>query len=73
MRVKSEKNEVFAKKSTLALFINEDNELGFGGYIYDRKSRLIVSDFKVRVNTIPKIDSLDIPKKIKKRGNKKRN
>lgn len=67
MRYKPSKNELFAKKSTLALQIDEDDELGFGGYIYDRKSKLIVSDFKVRVNTITKIDDLEIPKKQKKK------
>lgn len=73
MRIIRFKNELFAKKSSLGLIIDEDNELCFGGYIFDRKTKLIVSDFKVRVNTIPKIDNLEPKKKAKKRGNKKRN
>lgn len=60
--------ELRAMNSSLAILIDEDDKFGFAFYVYDRKTRCIISKYDVIINWIQKLDDLS---PIKKRRIKK--
>ena len=66
MRYKPNKNELFAKGSSLALAINKDKMYDFTFYVWDRRTNRILYKGDVPLVTLKSYMNLD--KVVKKNG-----